>query len=124
MSKKMLISLMVAIMLTGVLATSVYAAYEYVYINKGEGPKLSAAITANNGARYDGWNYVTSGHKLYITLQSSDGYGWIDERVSLMDINSGATGDSDLSGTRLWRVQLNPQWAYTDCDGKGTVSNR
>ncbi|KFD41716.1 hypothetical protein DK28_0206060 [Peptococcaceae bacterium SCADC1_2_3] len=124
MSKKMLISLMVAIMLIGVLATSVYAASQTVYIHQGDGPVQSAAISANNGANYYGWNYDTSGHKLYVDLQTSTGGGWSTDKSSLMDIGSSASGYSTLSGTRLWRVQLNPQWAYTDCDGKGTVSNR
>lgn len=123
MSKKMLMSLMVAIMLISVLATCAYAASETVYISKGQGPVQSAAISANNGANYAGQNYVTSGHKLYITLQSSDGSEWTDERVSLMDIGSSASGNKEKSGTLLWRVQLNPQYAYTDCDGEGTVSN-
>ncbi|GAB6275452.1 MAG: hypothetical protein STSR0004_23220 [Peptococcaceae bacterium] len=124
MSKKMLISLMVAIMLIGVLATSVYAASQTVYIHQGDGPVQSAAITANNGANYSGKNYATSGHKLYITLQCSNGGGWSDEGVSLMNIGSSTNGYSTRSGALLWRVQLNPQYAYTDCDGEGTVSNR
>ncbi|HHW40604.1 MAG TPA: hypothetical protein GXX19_05555 [Syntrophomonadaceae bacterium] len=123
LSRKMLISLMM-IMLISVLATSAYAASQTVYINKGDGPVQSASISATNGANYNGWNYSDSEHKLYITLQWSTGSGWVDERVSLMDIGSSASGYSTLSGTRLWRVQLNPQYAYSDCHGKGTVSNR
>lgn len=123
-SKKMLMSLMVAIMLIGILATSVFAASQTVYIEQGDGPVQSAAITASNGAKYSGWNFDTSRHRLYITLQSSSGSGWTDRRVSLMDIDSGATGDAwEPTGSNLWRVQLNPEWSYTDCDGWGQVAN-
>ena len=112
------------IMLISVLATSAYAASQTVYISQPSGPVQSSAISANNGANYAGSNYSTSGHKLYVDLQSSTGSGWSTIKSSLMAIGSNASGYSDLSGERLWRVQLNPQYAYTDCDGKGTVSNR
>ena len=123
LSKKMLVSLMV-IMLISVLATSVYAASATVYIHQGQGPVQSSAISANNGAKDVGKNYATSGHKLYLDLQWSSGSGWNTVKTDLMDVGGSASNYSDLSGTKLWRVQLNPQWWYTDCDGEGTVSNR
>ncbi len=122
--KKMLISFIVAIMMVFVLATIIYAASQTVHITVGQGPVQSAAITANNGARYDGWNYPNSRARLWIDLQSSDGTRWVNRETALMSIGSTASGVSTLSGALLWRVQLNPQWAATDCIGRGTVSNR
>lgn len=123
-SGKTLSSLVVAIMLIFVLTISANAASHTVYIDKGDGPVQSGQITANNGANYNGYNSSQSGHKLYITLQSSSGSGWTDQKVSLMDIGQSASGYSSLSGDLLWRVQLNPQYYFTDCIGWGTVSNR
>jgi len=124
MSEKMLSSLAVAIMLIFVLVTSINAASHTVYIDEGDGPVQSGSITATNGANYDGHNSSGSGHRLYITLQSSSGSGWTDQKVALMDIGQSASGYSAVSGDLLWRVQLNPQYAYTDCIGWGTISNR
>jgi predicted PurR-regulated permease PerM len=124
MSKKRLISLVVVIALVCLLTASVYAASATVFISQGQGVVHSASISATNGAKYSGWNQNTSGHSLYITLQSSSGSGWTDRKVSLMAIGSGATGNAwEPTGTHLWRVQLNPQWAFTDCDGWGRVEN-
>lgn len=123
-SGKTLSSLVVAIMLVFVLAIGANAASHTVYIDKGDGPVQSGQITANNGANYNGYNSSQSGHRLYITLQSSSGSGWTDQKVSLMDIGQSASGYSNLSGDLLWRVQLNPQYYFTDCIGSGTVSNR
>lgn len=127
MKKKASRALMVltaTIMVVTVLAPFAYAASQTVYIHQGSGPVQSAAITANNGAKYDGSNYVTSGHRLYIDLQRSAGSGWVNDKTALMPIGSNANGYSTVQGALLWRVQLNPQYWFTDCDGEGTVSNR
>ncbi|MHB1418011.1 MAG: hypothetical protein ACYCX4_00250 [Bacillota bacterium] len=123
MSKKMLVTLMVALMIIGILATTAFAATQYVYINKGDGPVQSASISSTNGAYYNAQNYWSSGHSLYATLQYSNGSGWNDEYVQLMEPNTGANGASWRSGSLLWRLQLNPYLFYTDCDGYGYVSN-
>jgi len=120
-SRKMLISLMV-IMLIGVLATSANAGTAYVYINKGQGPQLSNAISLPAGAEYEGWNYSDSGHKLYLGLQVySRDIGWGTMRTALMEIDGYAYGTYPMPHANDFRVQLNPQWAYTDCHGKGLV---
>ncbi|UNC91051.1 hypothetical protein [Candidatus Contubernalis alkaliaceticus] len=111
-------------MLTFVLVNSIYAANATVNIKKGQGPVQSASITANNGAKYSGRNYSSSEHSLYIDLQASSGSGWANVKTSLMAIGSSASGLSTMSGALLWRVQLNPQYLFTDCNGEGTVSNR
>jgi hypothetical protein len=113
-----------ALILIFAVAANVFAASQTVYIYQGNGPVQSASIATENGANYQGWNYATSGHSLYIDLQSSTGSGWSNIKTSLMAINSSASGTSTLTGARLWRVQLNPQYYFTDCDGKGTVSSR
>jgi hypothetical protein len=126
MKKKASRALMVlttTIMVVTVLAPFAYAASQTVYIHKGDGPVRSASITSNDGAHYSGSNYSTSGHSLWIDLQRSSGSGWVNEKTSLMAINSKANGESSLGGALLWRVQLNPQYWYTDCKGDGTVSN-
>ena len=123
-SRKTLLIFMVTIMLFFVMVTSVYAASRTVQIYNGDGPVRSAAIAATNGAKYNGYNYKSSGHRLYIDLQWSNGSGWVNQATKLMDKGQPANGSSTRSGTLLWRVQLNPQYAFSDCRGYGTVSNR
>ncbi len=117
----------VALLLTFIfviaLTVTVFAASATVYISTGQTSVRSSAITSNYGASYDGYNYSSSGHPLYIDLQYSDGTGWQTERTSLMAIGSGAYGSSSRSGALLWRVQLNCMYWYSDCIGRGTVSN-
>ncbi len=123
-ASRALMALTATLLVVAVLVSVAYAASQTVYIHIGDGPVQSAAITGNNGANYSGKNYATSGHSLYIDLQRSSGTGWVNEKTALMPIGSTASGYSSLTGALLWRVQLNPQYWFTDCNGEGTVSNR
>lgn len=123
-ASRALMVLTATLMVVAVLVPFAYAASKTVYISQGDGPVQSAQITADNGAKYAGSNYVTSGHSLYIDLQRSSGSGWVNDKTALMPIGGNADGISTYAGALLWRVQLNPQYWFTDCDGKGTVSNR
>lgn len=121
MSKKMLISLMVAIMLIGVLATSVYADSETVNIS-GRLAVHSDSISSSNGANCNGYNSINSQDRLFMTLEYSDGGGWANEAVTAMQKGYSGSLSSSRSGALLWRVTLNPDdLAY--CIGWGTVRN-
>lgn len=109
------------IMLISVLVTSAYAASQTVYIYDGSGPVHSAYITSYTGAQTDGWNYTTSGHSLYCDLQAWNGSSWPTIKSSFMAIG-GYAHNYSTAGYQYWRVQLNPELYYTDCNGKGIVS--
>ena len=111
---------MVAAVLIGVMASSIYAASATVYIHIGDGPVQSAAILSS-GASYTGGNEATSGHRLHLTLQYYSGSGWVDDKVSTMAIGAGIMGQSTDTRYGSWRVQLNPDLWYTDCNGWADV---
>lgn len=123
-TKKMLMSVLVVVMISCcIVAAGTFAASQGCYITKGDGPVHSGAITATNGARSHASNYEVSGHKLYADLQYSSGSGWTNERTVLINIGVDHESESWRPGHLLWRIQLNPQYAFRDCYGFGYVQN-
>lgn len=121
-NKKWFISFMVLIMIVGALTVS--AASSTVYISQGQGPQNSTAIPSFNGANFRGRNYNTSGSKLWVSLERWNGFWFQTEEQALMNIGSSASGFSTIQGNTAWRVKLNPELWFTNCDGEGTVSSR
>lgn len=72
---------------------------------------------------FQGWNSITSKHKVYFTAQYSDGNGWKeDTQVKLAvgsefyDVHTSTRQDC------LWRLELNPEgWLYTNCRAGGEI---
>ena len=122
--KKWFISFIVLIMTVGVLAISASAYSATVYISQGQGPQYSGSIPSFNGANYSGSNYASSGHRLWVSLERHNGYLYETQERDLMNIGSSTSGFSTTQGNAAWRVKLNPELWYTDCDGIGTVSTR
>lgn len=109
-----------------VLFTNVNAASQSVYIKQGNGPQASLLIyDATSGARYRGSNYFTSGHKLYVSLQERGTNGVfivMSQRLLAPDSSTGWINYNN-SYTGTFRVELNPELWYTDCDGYGAVES-
>lgn len=122
-SKKSVRLLIVAIAAIGVLTSSALAASASVNISTGQHNAQSSGITGTTGANYTAFNSTLSGSRLYVDMQYSSGQGWTNEKTSLMDPGTGASGSSSRSGHLLWRVNLNCQYLSTDCIGSATVYN-
>ncbi|MEW6182461.1 MAG: hypothetical protein AB1500_04690 [Bacillota bacterium] len=122
-TSRLLLASLTLIMLISVLVTSAYAGEAWVYISQGEGPQLSASISGTD-VGYEGWNYDTSGHRFWISLQGCCAYGnWWTLEDYLINIDDYYYSTYSIQETSGYRVQLNPELWFTDCDGKGVVRN-